>query len=62
MNKNTDIVKMYQQWCMNNRYVESISTASMFVEKFLDKETKINSVRIYTLYDYIEQKVSSERN
>lgn len=49
-----NIVTEYQQFCKRNCLVEDMSTASFFTERYLKKETKINSQRIATLYAYVE--------
>lgn len=51
-----NIVNEYQQFCFNNRLVESYETASYFAELYLNKETKINGRRIASLYAYIDSK------
>ena len=56
MKDKRNIIEEYQVFCFNNCCIENSSSASLFAELYLNKETKINARRISTLYAYIENK------
>lgn len=55
MQDKRDVLKEFMTFCHNNFLVENSNSASFFAEKNLNKETKINGVRIKKLYAYAEQ-------
>lgn len=51
--KNRDIVEEYRRFCDVNKLVEDLGSANFFAEHYLNKETKINGLRIQQLFQYV---------
>ena len=51
--KKRDIVEEYRRFCDLNKLVEDLGSANFFAEHYLNKETKINGLRIKQLFQYV---------
>lgn len=50
--KKYNVIEDYKDFCSRNNLIESNATASFYAQRFLHRDTKINSKRIHQLYTY----------